>query len=183
MRIEELESDVELLHRVPLRAATDFPEGVVGVAVVAGVRPDRGEVSDEPRERSGAYRPGYERRVENRRGIAVVIDAGVAADQRRLPAWIPDVLIGRLHAPGAGQLDLGAGREDAVGDPADRDARGGIVKLRHPLTGAEGGRAIGVAHIDADLVAAWQVQLAAGLDCPAEPVGRVAIVDVVGKAV
>src|SRR5262245_32996307 len=41
MRIEELESDVELLHRIPLRAGTNFPEGVVGVAAVARIGSDR----------------------------------------------------------------------------------------------------------------------------------------------
>ena len=54
MRIEELEPDIELLNRVPLCAGADFPEGVVGVAAVARIGPDRREVSDEPCERSGA---------------------------------------------------------------------------------------------------------------------------------
>src|SRR3979409_908232 len=45
VRIEELEADIELRHRVELGARPDFVEAEVGIAAVAGAGGDHGEVS------------------------------------------------------------------------------------------------------------------------------------------
>src|SRR5262245_61953959 len=82
MGIEELEPDIELRHRVELGAAADFPEAVVGIAAVADVSPDRREIAGEPGDRPGADRPGHQRGIEDPGGVAVIVDRGIAADDR-----------------------------------------------------------------------------------------------------
>src|SRR5262249_17864113 len=67
--------------------------------------------------------------------------------------------------------------------PRQADARAGIVDLPDVGVGAEADRALRVADVGADLVAALQVQLAAGRNRPAHLVGRVAVDDVVGPVV
>src|SRR5262245_37146710 len=161
MRIEDFKTDVELRHRVVLGPRAHLVKAVVGTAAVTKIRPHRGKVADDPRDRSGAYGAGHQRGIENPGRFAVVIDAGIAAEPRRLPARVPNMLIGGEYAPRTGQLYCRSGSEDPVDNPDDADAGRGVVDLGNCLPGAEPDGALGVARVNPNHVAARQVELAA----------------------
>ena len=154
VRIEHLEADIELRHGIELRACAELVEAVVGVATVTGICPHCREIADEPRERTGAGRSGHQRRIDYVPGGGVVLDAGVAAEPGRLPAWIPDMLVRSERTPCLGQLDLGAVSEYPVGKPAGSDAGRSVVNLGRYLTGAKTDGALRDARVDANHVAA-----------------------------
>ena len=123
-------------------------------------------------------------RVDHVLGGVGVADVDVAAEPRRPPLRVPHVLIGRDRAPYPGQLDLGSGVEDGVGQPANADAGRGVVDLHAGAdAGAEPSTALRVAGVRADHVAARKVQLAPDRHRPSQLVGGMAVGNVVGRAV
>ena len=114
-------------------------------------------------------------------GAVAVAHIDVATEKRGPPTRVPDVLVGGECAPHPGQLDLGAGAEHAVRDPAHAHRARGIVHLVGALVGAEAGRALGVAGVEADHVAAGQVELGAGRHRPAQLIVGMAVVHAVGR--
>src|SRR5207302_292226 len=92
-------------------------------------------------------------------GVGVVVHAHIAAAEGSAPLRVPDVLVEGQSAPRLRELDLGAGAEHAVGDPAQTHASVGVVHLVEAVVGAEAGGAYRVADVEADGIAALQVEL------------------------
>ena len=116
-------------------------------------------------------------------GSAAVLDVDVAAEHRGTPFRIPDVLVPGESTPDLGELDVGAGVEDAVGDPAHAHAVAVVVECPNGVVGAEARSAFGVADVEADHVAAGKVELGAASQRPAVLVCGMAVVNVVGTVV
>src|SRR5262249_60031227 len=114
-------------------------------------------------------------------GMGAVFYVDRAAEDRRPPLRVPDVLVAGVDAPRPRQFDLAAGEqaggEHAVRNPADADLARVVVE-RHAGAdvGDETGGAFPIREVDAGLVTARQVQLAAHRERPAEPVCGLALV-------
>src|SRR5438132_1143189 len=97
---------------------------------------------------------------------------------------VPDVLVHAKSTPDLGQEYLRAGIEHAVADPARADAGRGIVDLHAGGdVGAVARSPHRIAGIGANCVAAGKIELAAHRSRPADAIGGMAVVDVVGSEV
>src|SRR6476469_2930208 len=185
--IEHFHTDIELRHRVPLGAGIGFPEAVVRAAAVAGQRREGGDLSTGCHHTAVRRARTGEPRVDEVGRGPVVGDVDVATADGGPPFRVPDVLVRGKSTPHLGQLDLGAGIEDTVGNPGHAYAVAVLVELERRLVGAHAGRAFGVADVEADHVAAREVEPGTASHRPAVPIFRMAVVDhvrrrIVGRA-
>src|SRR4029077_10136746 len=116
-------------------------------------------------------------------GSAAVLDVDVAAEHRGTPFRVPDVLVPDESTPDLGEFDVGAGVEDAVGNPAHAHAGAVVVQCPNVVVDAEARSAFGVADVEADHVAALKVELGTGSHRPAVPVCGMTVVHVVDTVV
>src|SRR5262249_41417541 len=150
----QVDADVEIRMRVPLRARTHLPEAEARVARIARQRRD-GDVAGRSHRSDAADRgtAGAEVRGDDRGRGAVVVDLGVAAVDRRAPPRAPQVLREAGDSPDRGQLDVGAGVVHAVGGPGEAGIVAGVVHLPGAdRAGAVPHRAFRVTGLQAELV-------------------------------
>src|SRR5262245_56649009 len=178
--VDHVEALVEPRCEVVLGAGTDLPP--VEVVVAGPLR------HLEPRERDrttdcarsgqvGAGEGGRGLRVADRQvGVVAVLDPQIRRIDRRLEVRKPQVVVGRVDAPGGGQLDLSGGvAEHAIGEEAVAEVL--AVELHGAeRTGRSEGRvpdgAQGVVDLELEVVAAVGIQLGAAAERPPHLVGR-----------
>src|SRR5262249_32727529 len=144
------------------------------------VRGERDRTGGAARSGEGAeadVRPGL--RIADRQiGVCPVLEPAIKPVDRRPEVRKPQVVVGRVDAPGGRELDLPGGiAEHAIAEEAVAEV------LPHELHGAErtglteghvAGRAWGVVGLPLEVVAALEVVPGAGADRPADLVGRMA---------
>ena len=183
--VAHVDTCVEVRREVVLGARADIGDRPVRAAVAqAGDRALRRQVGAcRAGTREGADRVGplcTAGRVRDQRGGGlVVVDRDVAAVDRGPPlARDPDVVVGRVHRPASGQLDLGAGAIDAVERKAvaQRVADAELGGAGWELGVAEvTQRAYGIAGLRLEVAAGRSVEPQAGGRHPADLVGRMTV--------
>src|SRR5437879_841537 len=131
VREENVQTDIEVRMRVPLRPRSDLPPAevrITAVATAARRKSDRRE--DRTSHRHAADDDaGCTRQVpvdDVGRG-SIVVDVDIAAVQRRPPFRVPEVLEGAVDAPHRGQLNRRPGVEHAIRHPARADGAVAVI--------------------------------------------------------